>query len=273
MSGRSSHSVQSGEDLGSLLQRVLKIVRRDLDGLPARAEERIHDIRVNMKKFRALLRLAAPALDRTTFRETDQVARELKDHFSSARDSDVLRELLLDLLDHREAVQSADTLGLSDGGSHCAPVAAGAIGLCERLDGLVAGFPLARLPISAIYDAWTGTYRAARKARDTAAADDQDELFHEWRKRLKELLYQSQSLAEHPAPADLLPATERLASWLGRHHDLSLLEARLGRYLPDSHAEKVVRRKKSLMARRALKDATTSLGPRPSALRKTFPKS
>ena len=64
-----------GKDVQGILRRLVAGVPRDMDGLPERAEDRVHDIRVRMKKFRAVLRLPAPALQRPEFANSDNVVR------------------------------------------------------------------------------------------------------------------------------------------------------------------------------------------------------
>jgi len=244
-------SKSPGKDVQGILRRLVAGVAKDIDGLPARAEDRVHDIRVRMKKFRAVLRLAEPALKRREFEKSDKLARNLKDHFGSVRDDDVQAELLLDLLDKPEALAAAATMGLQCRNAGRVPDAAPARKTCCALALQVDRFHLEALTGDDVSKSWLLSYRSSRRAmRDCRkeAADDTD--FHEWRKRVKEFLYQSATIG--PPPDKLVPKADRLASVLGSHHDLSILTARLAGCLAGSEAERAALSKKKLVARRAL---------------------
>jgi len=240
-----------GRNVQGILRRLVAGVARDIAALPDRTEDRVHEIRVRMKKFRAVLRLAAPALTRPAFAKSDELARDLKDHFGSVRDDDVQAELLLDLLDKGEAVATASALGLHCRNPERQPDAAAARETCSALASLADHFQLEKLACGEVFEAWLGSYRRSRRAMRACLKETGDDLiFHEWRKRVKEFLYQSAAIGR---PLDkFVPKADRLASVLGSHHDLAILTARLADRLAGSNAERAALAKKKLVARRAL---------------------
>ena len=254
-----------GKDVQGILCRLVAGVARDIDSLPVRAEDRVHDIRVRMKKFRSVLRLAETALKRAAFAKSDRLARNLKDHFGSARDNDVQTELLLDLLDKSEAVATAAALGLP-GNWNPDRDPGDAREMCAALASLVDQYDLAKLTSDDVAEAWLASYRNSRRAmRACREGTNDDFVFHEWRKRVKTFLYQS---AEIGPPLDKsAPKTDRLASVLGSHHDLAILAKRLTEHLPGSNAERAALSKKNLLARRALVMGDKLFSEKPSAVR------
>jgi CHAD domain-containing protein len=214
------------------IPRLVRSAADDIAGLPDRSDERIHDIRVAMKKFRALIRLASDAIPRRKFLRLDRLAREVKDAFGAARDRDVQLGLLGDLLgDHGAAAAILDSAAPA---ADPPPDHSAARAVCDRLAGLADGLDLGRLKAKQVAAAWRDSYRCARRAMAACAAanfDDprssfHDDLhFHEWRKKVKRLLYQSVVLGP---PADRMASDlARLSSELGAQHDLAVLCASL----------------------------------------------
>lgn len=255
-----------GKEVQDVLKRLVAGVAGDIDALPDRPEDRVHDIRVGMKKFRAVLRLAEPSLKRSVFLKADKLARDLKDHFGSMRDDDVHRELLLDLLDKREALEVAAALGLSHKGDTAWKAAdVTARGTCEALAALVGSLDLGKLTKPDILEAWVNTYRNTRRAMRACRKDEKDDfLFHEWRKRVKEILYQSATIG---APLDAAVAkTDRLSSVLGSQHDLAVLSERLSGHFSGMEASRAAISKKKMVARRALGLGRKLFSEKPSVL-------
>jgi len=255
-----------GRNVRGILRRLVAGVARDIDALPERTEDRVHDIRVRMKKFRAVLRLAEPALKHQAFAKSDKLARGLKDHFGSARDDDVQAELLLDLLDKAEAVATASDLGLQCRNPERQPDAAPAREACSALAALVDQCRLDELAGGDLVGAWLGSYRSSRRAMRACRMETGDDLvFHEWRKRVKTFLYQSATIGR---PLDrFVPKADRLASVLGSHHDLAILTKRLAAHLAGSNAERAALAKKKLVARRALVMGGRLFADKPSFVR------
>lgn len=258
-------SKRPGRDLQEILRRLVAGVARDLDALPDRAEDRVHDIRVRMKKFRAILRLTECALSKQVFAKSDKLARKLKDHFGSVRDNDVQADLLLDLLEKSEAAAAVKTLGLDVRGAESGADTSAAIETCSRLALLLDQQELAGLTCGDLLEAWELCYRSSRRAMRACCKDaDDDFLFHEWRKRVKSLLYQSAAIG--PPLDSLVAKTDRLASVLGSHHDLSILTGNLSARMPGSKAERAARSRKKSVAGRAVRLGQKLFRNKPSAM-------
>ena len=268
MSNTIANAGPPGEALHRILVRIVAGVQKDIDALPDRADERVHDIRVGMKNFRAVMRLAEAVLPKESLERADKLARRLKEHFASTRDNDVLRALLRDLLSAGEASETEEILGLSAVASGAAATADPEAGeICRKLTRFAEGLKLDLLSGENIGEAWLSTYRAARRAMKRCAKnEDDDTLFHDWRKRVKELLYQSAILAFPPVAEGIARQAQELSSQLGAHHDLALLCERLSLSLPGSHSEKAARSRKDDFVRRALNTGRELFAKKPSRL-------
>jgi CHAD domain-containing protein len=260
-------SKSPGKDVQGILRRLVAAVAKDIEALPERTEDRVHDIRVRMKKFRAVLRLAESALKPGTLEKSDRLARSLKDHFGSARDNDVQKELLLDLLEKGEALAAVEALGLKADGPHFEAGTAPARETCAALASLVGHYHLAKLTCDGLLEAWLSGYRSSCRAMRACRKDAGDDfLFHEWRKRVKAFLYQSATIG--PPLERFVPKADRLASVLGCHHDLAILTDRLAGCLAGSKAERSAITRKKLIARRALVLGGKLFSKKPSAIHK-----
>ncbi len=256
-----------GRDLQGILRRLVAGVARDIDGPPERLEDRVHDIRVRMKKFRAILRLAESRIAGPAFARSDKLARTLKDYFGSARDNDVQTDLLLDLLEKTEARSTAEALGLMDRNPAMETDATSARETCSQLASQVERLQLSGLTGEDVIEAWIASYRNSRRTMRECCRDANDDfLFHEWRKRVKEFLYQSVTAGP---PADKYVAkSDRLASALGSHHDLAILTERLASRLAGSKAERAALRRKKAVGRRALAMGHKLFADKPSVIQR-----
>ena len=102
-----SYRLQFDQDLDDGLRRVASEQLEDaLGGLrdPEDPVKAVHEARKSVKKSRAALRLARPALPKDTYREEDHALRDAGRSLSGARDADVLLETV-DALGERFAGQ------------------------------------------------------------------------------------------------------------------------------------------------------------------------
>ena len=254
-----------GPALQLVLLRLIASVHTDIDALPERRDERVHDIRVGMKKFRAIIRLAAGCLPEKVLARADKLARNIKEHFGATRDRDVLAGLLKDLPGGGDA---AGVLGIAPGGPSPDFASDPAVsGLCHKLAVLAGDLDLSGLEADDVRNAWVLTYRRARRAMATCSKNpDDDNRFHEWRKRVKELHYQSAVLSALDPAEDVARQAEEIAALLGRHHDLSLLCGLLARELRGSETELAALRKKADLACRAISAGGSLFHCKPSQL-------
>ncbi len=234
---------------GSFAANVHRIARHSLDQVQATlsageagahpAPETVHLARKELKRLRALLRLARGGIGEDFFARENLAYRDLGRALSAARDAavlvlafDALRPQLYGLVApetmvgiHQRLQAAVDTSAVGlDLGATITQVRAAR----ERVEGW---------PWQEAEDAWRvpgrgirAVYRWGRRAMRRASADDPaEEDFHEWRKQVKLLAAQMRLLCPVHPPA-LGPAADegdQIAHWLGEEHDLSVLGATL----------------------------------------------
>jgi hypothetical protein len=211
----------STDDLAASFRRVAQEqLGAAADGLedPDDPVEAVHDARKRLKKSRALLRLARPAMRPDAFRAYNRELRDQGRALSGARDADVMVETVDALAAHNSRrVKRAHFMAVR--GRFAASG-----GLPEhRVDELVRGvehWPLGGLSADTLVDAVTTTYKRGRKA---AAKPATTENLHEWRKRVKDLWHQARLLGIKPLARD----AKALSKPLGDDHDLAVLSAEL----------------------------------------------
>ncbi|WP_135450802.1 MULTISPECIES: CHAD domain-containing protein [Tabrizicola] len=189
------------------------------------APEAIHGIRKNLKKTRALLRLFRSALPEQP--AANAVLREVAAALSARRDAAV-RLATFDRLfpEPPEALQPLRIRLVADS---LAPAQDIPHGLSERLSDLrdqAATWRLQGKPHRALKDGLARTRRKARQACDAARkAPERADLVHEWRKRVKDLWYQTRLVV--PVWPDLFRVltaeADALGEALGNHNDLAIL--------------------------------------------------
>jgi CHAD domain-containing protein len=196
--------------------------------------EAVHDARKRLKKTRALLRLARPAMPARTFRKRNRELRDQGRALSGARDADVLLETVDGLADRysgrlpKARFTAARTRLARDRPEgvpeHDVPT------LAARSD----GWPVDAVDAATLTRALATTYERGRKAFAEADAGPTMENLHAWRKRVKDLWYQQKLLKRvWPDVMDALAGEAKaLSKLLGEDHDLAVLAAEL----PDDDA-------------------------------------
>ena len=193
------------------------------------AEEAVHEARKDLKKLRALLRLARGELGESSFARENMVFRDAGRELAAARDSDVMLDTLkaLDLpaglsWDLRKAIQ-AHRARNGDGSRHAA--AAGVVTMLREACGRVDDWPLERDSFGALRSGLERTYRRGRRDFKAVQEKPSVEGLHEWRKRVKELWYQHTLLRPlwPPVMQAMGDQAHELADRLGDDHDLAML--------------------------------------------------
>jgi CHAD domain-containing protein len=240
-----SYELKRDEELAAGLKRVaagradkaLERLRGD-DEDPADA---IHGARKDMKKLRAVLRLARGPLPKQLYEEENRRYRDAARALSASRDAEVRLETLDALAERdgelpREALETwRQILDRDREAAVNTTHAESAIGLIEAGLEEIRRWPLEGDSWKLVGGEVKRAYRRGRRAMDAAAADPGGQSFHEWRKRAKDLWYQLRLLGgawSEPLGA-VADEAHRLTDLLGDHHDLALLredlrERRLG---------------------------------------------
>lgn len=202
----------------------------------ARAAAAVHATRKHIKKLRALLRLVCDEIGHEIFEEENCRLRDAARRLSGARDGEVQLRVLGKLREQagqRKAAFPATTTTLKR------EIAAFSRGLgAEKQDAettlqwigdRIEGWPLENLGAATLCSALERFYRRGRRALRRAESQPTADNFHVWRKRVKDLWYQS-LLLQNLNPAvlcEMASAAQLLGRHLGDLHDLAFFRGRL----------------------------------------------
>ena len=239
-----SFGIEDGEPLPSALRRVVRSeIERGLDATRGGSPESLHEARRALKRIRAVLRLVRDPLGSSAWKAEDVAYRDLGRALADARNAAMLlgalervereagealqgatHELRRWLVDRREASREAlvsrDTLGRVAAGLREGIRRRAAWTLTEP-----PGFPLIRPGLQRTYGEARAAFLRARRRREGA------EVFHEWRKRTKDVRHQVELLRGSWPPLMDAAAQElhRLSDRLGEANDLSVLLEEIAR--------------------------------------------
>lgn len=221
MSLRLSAKMPPGAGLRTVLLALARQARRDVERVADGPEKRIHRLRTGMKKYRSLLRLARKDPGRRMRRALVERVRGLKDGLAGSRDEAVIYETVRRVL----GPESVDRLGLQcphEAAGTCAPEAMRLAAV--ELAALTESLDLADLDAEKLKRRWERSARRMRAAAQDAARTADAHDFHDWRKRVKDLWYQSAALAGLDRRiAAARRSAGRLSELLGAEHDLTLV--------------------------------------------------
>jgi CHAD domain-containing protein len=222
-----------------LVRHLRKQGRRLVEALEGdRGPEAVHDARRAIKQLRSALRLLDGRLPGRELEPAASRLRELAHRLGPLRDH-ASQLAAFDRLAGRGGAQMRRRLEADPGGDADAAafeaMATAARALRKRMHGW-----RPRLRPRRLWKRLARSYRRARRVHRLAMAEPDGEHLHEWRKRVKDLAYQSRLLRKDR----LLPEAGRraLARWaerwgaladlLGELRDADLLAQRLGRAPP-----------------------------------------
>lgn len=235
----------------------------------------VHDTRKNIKRMRAVLRLIGDELGRKVFAEENRFLRDTGRSLSEVRDAEVLIEsfekLASDLkkqgqiparsitaarkiLVKRRDESNKHVFGV--GGSDKEAALGETIKSLEAAKHRVANWPIDKADRDTLTDGMHKSYKAGREAMNDAYKHiarqtkdpreftpeevlHEDELFHDWRKRVKDLWYHT-TLVRPLWPAMMKQLAEEahtLSDYLGDEHDLAVLQQTLAEHREELGAE------------------------------------
>jgi CHAD domain-containing protein len=220
---------------------VKRLGRREVDRALRALEhcarlEPVHEVRTDIKRLRALLRLVRPALRRDDYRWCSTTLRKAAGCLAPARDAHVKVNALAELIRHfgrrlpARPFRKIRRILAEDCRNERARLSKEQLpgNVTRRLKKFSKGIASARIKGSgwaAIGPGVKRTYRDGRRAYRSARENGTPERFHEWRKRAKDLLYQAEVLS--PIWPEQIAALETelkdLAAYLGDDHDLFVL--------------------------------------------------
>jgi CHAD domain-containing protein len=212
------------------LERAVRRLREEHGDDPVEA---VHGARKDLKKARALLRLARPGMPSDAYRRENRALRDIGRAMSGGRDADVMVETSDALAErfgnsrefaalHRRL--AANARGRQD----AADVEALTDSLRDAAE-RAASWPFDDCDLATLQAGEKRAYRDGRREFADARADPSAERLHEWRKRVKDLWYHHRLLAKAwrgpmKAHAD---ECDKLGGLLGDDHDLVTLAATL----------------------------------------------
>jgi CHAD domain-containing protein len=236
VSASRAYRLRGGEPLPEEIGRVARgRIDHAIDELRGKTnstpEEAVHEARKDMKKLRALLRLARGELGEETYARENACFRDAARELSGTRDSDVMLETLggLDLpadlgWELRKLMQA---LRARNGADDRETAADTAREILKQARKRVDDWPLQRDSFAALADGVERTYRRGRRSYRAALEEPGAEALHEWRKRAKDLWYHHMLLRElwPPVMTAIGDEAHELSDRLGDDHDLVVLGA------------------------------------------------
>jgi CHAD domain-containing protein len=198
----------------------------------------VHNARTSLKKIRALLRLVRDDINSEVFAQENICFRDAGRHLSAVRDAAVMLETFDNLVDHfsaqltaeafselRNVLRRSSTVPRAEKQKALAKAAKMVAAARRR----VAHWPISHDGFSTLRPGLAGAYK--RGCRSLAQVVDQPsvENFHEWRKQVKYLWYQTRFL-KPIWPTMMEPCAEvlkALGEYLSDDHDLAILRARV----------------------------------------------
>ena len=196
-------------------------------------DEGIHEARVCVKKIRALLRLVKDSLGPASFESEDKAYRDTARSLSKIRDSAAMLEITDKLVDHFSGQLSKGAfvnVRKTLAGAKNAKQPKQESAMSEAAKQLreaqrrIQTWPKVKHTVALS----KGLKRVFKQGRDkfTVAYDDPSiASFHEWRKQVKHLLYQSMILTPlwHNTMKTLSGELKTLGEYLSEDHDLGIL--------------------------------------------------
>lgn len=253
---RKRRITEPGKALLAALQRLLREAGRAVGKFPGEEEVQAHFLRTRVKRLQSLCRLVPQG---RRWREGFLTpCRELKDLFEETRDATVVRALA-------EAYAPGEALHLRIAS---VPDLVRAQGLVTAAEAALGDYPRWGLVAwGDIADRAEGTYRAARRAwRDASRGHAADAAFHDWRRRVKRLLYQCEFLGGQARLVRFTRRVEGLGEVLGDFQDVCVAEDWFRR-LQGLPVPPDLGRSKDTLRRDALRRAPALLLPRPKVFR------
>jgi CHAD domain-containing protein len=240
-----AYCLKQNESVGGGLRRIaherIADARQALRN--ADPDTAVHCVRKQIKKLRAIVRLARPA-DRQWSRTENRRLRDVAQRLGGSRDAAVASTTLEELLHELDASAAGalqplvrrfaaqrDKLRLDrDRPRDRRRLAEVDAALADAADRIDHDWPIDALTWDELVKGLRRSYRRGRDAFDAAVDSPSPERFHDWRKRVKDLWYQARLLrkARPKKKANrLIDKLDDLADLLGDDHDLAELQRRV----------------------------------------------
>ena len=195
--------------------------------------EDVHLVRVTVKRLRAILRLLRPVISKTAFERENIRLRTAARRLSASRDADVARQTLATLRSSKTREGDGVTVAFATFGNNGEPdisKSMSQIGLdLERTRQSLHRLRISGREWKAIEPGLREVYRQCRRRMRRALGQGDDDAFHKWRIRVKNLYYELQML--QPVWPDrlnkMVAGLAELQDKIGADHDLAVLKRSL----------------------------------------------
>jgi len=236
------------------MRTVLRILLAQLDkaiaGLkrPNLTDRTIHEVRLDLKRARATLRLLRECIGVDAYRRENLCMRDAARPLTTVRDANVLLNSLRRVDPAAQAKKKQDfvrqlsrVLRRERGAvrqrllqKDVTAAAASLVAVKSRLQGVLE----ARLDRASLGTGIKRAYESGRKAFAQVRQRPTDESLHEWRKQTKYLANQLEIVLPLSPKrlAESCKRSSRLAEHLGEDHDLALLSGKISQYAKGPYA-------------------------------------
>ena len=198
----------------------------------------VHEVRKHLKKLRAAMRLAIPAVGKNRHTREDHCVRKIGRLVSDLRDAQVRLQTLIQLRDDTAKgpkdspfprIEELLSLERESFSAAFAGWQKQAIPQLERVEARLLKWPLDGLTWKQICGAVGKIYKRGQRGLAKTIDDPEPENFHAWRKRVKDIWYQLRILQplNRMVLTEMARDAEVLGELLGREHDLNFLWDRL----------------------------------------------
>jgi CHAD domain-containing protein len=198
--------------------------------------EAIHEVRLAVKRLRALWRLVRPHVGAPLATRENATLREAARRLGGVRDEQVIAETLDLLLRHTRGAAARDQgaalrkslFAAGEPGIDFQAALAEGSRVVRASSGVMKVLPWEGWNWASIAPGLGRTYRRASARMRGCAAKRESAAFHEWRKRVKDLQYQLEmAVFTWPALRGVQERVRDLARLLGEMQDLAVLRERL----------------------------------------------
>jgi CHAD domain-containing protein len=266
-----TYTFQPHKKLSREFVRITREISSRADSLSQRrrdpVEDAVHDGRVLMKRLRALLWFAKPALSPSALERVKAQLRKGSGLLADQRDTAVTRKTLLKLEKKESTTQGKadlaqlkrDMVGAEPSAKEQWQALGKAMAILSECVGLIKRAGRSKTewssPKKRVKKAFRATEGAKKKARLTKSDTD----FHEWRKKAKRLFYLLELTSADPGRQEkrILKRADKLQDTLGDYHDAAMVEDRIrGKHFSHSSANRVLkllRRRKTNLRKKARK--------------------
>ena len=245
------YRLKAGE---SIPQNIRRIVCEEIDFAveqlnstnSKKRDEAVHEARKSIKKIRGILKLLRPQLGRT-YREQNSRLRDLGAKLSELRDAGAIIETFDSIVEWRKNATTENVFPTirkallqnkkdKEQSENVIEVMASTASKLLAIKGQLDRWPIPEKGFASLGEGLRNTYRLGRKAMRKAWKKGRPELFHEWRKRVKDHWYHVRLLES--CWTEVMTARENslhdLETWLGDDHNTVVLRGELHRQ-PDPY--------------------------------------